>query len=386
MQQTRLGRFGDVDPLVRSADLIAISESRAFASDSGSRPGRMAGYPAGQTHTPRTAPPRLSGRRRANRTEKGLACLLAGRNAGDRRAVAGWYGTRDAVPLPTELGFARNGRRTMVWTRTTDFTIPGPADLWIAESTGGACLSRPFASLGHTNEAPDVTIYAGVTWVTWTRDQRIVVANNSGGTFHSRTFGGGNQSTIAVSGRHAFVAWFTADRVVLAELSGGDWTSGQVAGARSLALRVLAQGAKARVVYGAITGRSMVTALKFRAVPSPPPNPNRSAVLNLQTQLEVEAIAVAKGADKSAAVARLPQLVPPARVNLIDEVLARISRRQPDWTPWPPNHHLVLELAWRVKRVHSVGKFKDGCGTGRASDRATLVDDDPGQTATPPPG
>jgi hypothetical protein len=147
-----------------------------------------------------------------------------------------------------------NGRMTMVWTRTTDPLAGGPADLRIAQSTGGAWLSRPFAFLGDQNEEPDVTIYAGVTWVTWTRDQRIVVANNSDGLFDSRTFAAaGNRPTVAVSGSHAFVTWFAtgADRIAIAELSGGVWTSGQVAGARSLALRVLAQGTRARVVYWA---------------------------------------------------------------------------------------------------------------------------------------
>jgi hypothetical protein len=167
----------------------------------------------------------------------------------------------DSTPT---LAYA-NGRLTMVWTRTTNPLAGGPADLWIATSTGGPWLSRPFASLGHTNEEPDVTIYAGVTWVTWTRDQRIVVANNSGGTFHSRTFAApGNRPTVAVSGSHAFVAWFSADRVAIAELSGGIWTSGQVAGPRSLALRVLAQGTKARVVYGAENVSTGFTALYIR--------------------------------------------------------------------------------------------------------------------------
>ena len=75
-----------------------------------------------------------------------------------------------------------------------------------------------------------------MTWVTWTRDARTVVANNSGGTFHSRTFVAiGDGSTVAVSGSHVFVAWYAtvAGRAYLAELSGGTWTGGQVAGAPS---------------------------------------------------------------------------------------------------------------------------------------------------------
>ncbi len=158
--------------------------------------------------------------------------------------------TDDSEPT---LAYA-NGRMTMVWTRTPAPLHPSQADLLIAESTGGAWLSRPFASLGNFNNDADLIIYAGVAWVTWERDGRIVVANNSGGTFHSRTFGNtGFNPTVAVSGSHAFVCWFAidADRVVLAELAGGAWTSAQVIGPPSYPLRVLAQATKARVIYWA---------------------------------------------------------------------------------------------------------------------------------------
>ena len=53
-----------------------------------------------------------------------------------------------------------------------------------------------------------------------------------------------------------------------------------------------------------------------------------------------------------AAVARLVQLVPPARLDLVDEVLVRVGRRDLNLTQdWPPVH-LVHQLAYRVKRVH----------------------------------
>jgi hypothetical protein len=102
-----------------------------------------------------------------------------------------------------------------------------------------------------------MTIYGGVTWVSWSRDGRTVVANNSGGTFHSRTFTAtGFSSTVAVSGSHAFVAWYAidADRPVIAELASGVWTSNQVSGPPSRPLRVLAQGTRARVIYLATGG------------------------------------------------------------------------------------------------------------------------------------
>jgi hypothetical protein len=154
------------------------------------------------------------------------------------------------------LAYAR-GRVTMVWTRETTLCCGGgqPSDLWIAASTGGAWSSRPFASLGHDNLRPDLTIYGGVTWVTWDRDLRIVVASDAGGTFHSvsPSTTAGYESTIAVSGSHVFVAWTTFDdnRTVLAEGSGGAWTGAQINGSGSYPLRVLAQGTKARVIYAA---------------------------------------------------------------------------------------------------------------------------------------
>jgi hypothetical protein len=159
--------------------------------------------------------------------------------------------TTDSDDIEPTLAYA-GGRVTMVWTRAFAPAVPGPADLRIAESTGGAWLSRPFATLGNQNSDPDVTIYAGVTWVTWTRDLTVVVADNAGGTFNSRILtSAGVDPTVAVSGSFAFVAWYSfgGDRVVLAERAGGVWTSGQVDSPSSRPLRVLAQGTKARVVY-----------------------------------------------------------------------------------------------------------------------------------------
>jgi hypothetical protein len=76
-------------------------------------------------------------------------------------------------------------------------------------------------------------------------------------------------------------------------------------------------------------------------------------MVKLQTRLDVEAMDITKGrTDMPAAVARLTQLVPPARVDLVDEVLVRVGRRDLDHTrDWPPVH-LVHQLAFRVKRMH----------------------------------
>jgi hypothetical protein len=88
-------------------------------------------------------------------------------------------------------------------------------------------------------------------------------------------------------------------------------------------------------------------------MPSRPLSADRSAVVKLQTRLDVEAMALTKDrTGMPAAVARLAQLVPPARVDLVDEVLVRVGRRDLDQTrDWPPVH-LVHQLAFRVKRLH----------------------------------
>jgi hypothetical protein len=65
-------------------------------------------------------------------------------------------------------------------------------------------------------------------------------------------------------------------------------------------------------------------------MPSRPRSPDRSAVVELLTRLDVEAIGVAKErTEKPPAVARLALLVPPARQDLVDEVLVAVGRRTP---------------------------------------------------------
>jgi hypothetical protein len=60
-----------------------------------------------------------------------------------------------------------------------------------------------------------------------------------------------------------------------------------------------------------------------------PLSPDRHAITQLHTRVDVEAIAVTKGeTDRGAAVARLSTLVPPTRVDLVDEVMARIGTRR----------------------------------------------------------
>jgi hypothetical protein len=80
-------------------------------------------------------------------------------------------------------------------------------------------------------------------------------------------------------------------------------------------------------------------------MPSRPLSADTKAVVKLQTRLDNEAIDVAKArTDMSAAVARLVRLVPPARLDLVDEVLVRVGRRDLSVLDWPPIG-LVHQLA-----------------------------------------
>ena len=64
-----------------------------------------------------------------------------------------------------------------------------------------------------------------------------------------------------------------------------------------------------------------------------------------------------------AAVARLVQLVPPARLDLVDEVLVRVGRRDlSEALDWPPVH-VMHQLATGVKRVRLKNR---ACGGGTA--------------------
>jgi|SRR5918995_173917 hypothetical protein len=142
-------------------------------------------------------------------------------------------------------------------------------------------------------------------------------------------------------------------------------------------------------------------------------------------ELHEEAIAVAEGrSDMSAAVARLVRLIPPTRVDLIDELLYLVVRRALSATvDWPPAN-LLQQLVYRLKQVHAgempeelaqvidlvdviryrdkmqydrrcyrltrhgmlVGEFMTPEEFGKVVDLAALAEDDPGQAATPPDG
>jgi len=88
-------------------------------------------------------------------------------------------------------------------------------------------------------------------------------------------------------------------------------------------------------------------------MPSRPLSADTKAVVKLLTRLDNEAIDIARDrTDRPSAVARLVWLVPPARVDLVDEVLVAVGRRDLSIAlDWPPVG-LVHQLAYRVKRVH----------------------------------
>ena len=88
-------------------------------------------------------------------------------------------------------------------------------------------------------------------------------------------------------------------------------------------------------------------------MPSRPLAADTKAVVSLLTKMDNEAIGLDRGrTDLPSAVARLAQLVPPARVDLIDQVLVAVGRRDISGRlDWPPIH-LVHQLAYQVKRVH----------------------------------
>jgi hypothetical protein len=115
-------------------------------------------------------------------------------------------------------------------------------------------------------------------------------------------------------------------------------------------------------------------------MPSRPLSADRSAVVKLHTWIDVEAIDIVKHrTDMPVAVARLALLVPPARVDLVDDVLAAVGQSIPGHrTAWPPPERRY-ELAYQVKRVHA-GEVKLRGPNGEVVDLATLVEDaDPGQ-------
>ncbi|MGS0685437.1 hypothetical protein ACVBEQ_09865 [Nakamurella sp. GG22] len=148
------------------------------------------------------------------------------------------------------LGFS-GGRLTMIWTRTTTPALPGQSDLRIARNTGSGWASSTLASIGYTNDRPDSMTIGATTFVTWQRDGKIVQADNSTGSFVSKTFATpGSGPKIGASFGKVFVGWnTTTDTFFFAERSGGAWTGTTLGAFPGGAVAVLGQGGKARAIY-----------------------------------------------------------------------------------------------------------------------------------------
>ena len=75
-------------------------------------------------------------------------------------------------------------------------------------------------------------------------------------------------------------------------------------------------------------------------MPSRPLPADTKAVVKLATRLDNEAIELAKGrTEMPAASPGLARLIPPARVDLVDEVLVGVGRRDLAVSlGWPPIH------------------------------------------------
>jgi hypothetical protein len=122
----------------------------------------------------------------------------------------------------------------LVWSRLQAPAELGPSDLWVAKYLNGGWQSRVFASLGTHNDRPDIATAGGLTFVTWARDNHIVVAGNRSGSFVSHTFvTGGHAPKVAASATagpvdHVFTTWSDVDRgrVFFAETASSDAVTG----------------------------------------------------------------------------------------------------------------------------------------------------------------
>ncbi|HZC51444.1 MAG TPA: hypothetical protein VE441_02970, partial [Mycobacterium sp.] len=184
-----------------------------------------------------------------------------------RHTLFGIQGRTRITVTPTNLHDLRpslalyNGWLTLVWERWTA-THLGLAVLRIATSTGGPWTSRQLTGAGRINMQPDVTVYAGVTYVTWQRDDRTTIASNESGPFASRTFPLWTvDPSVAVSRGHVFVGATTPDQRLgyVRERDSGGWTGAVVTGSGALQVVMLAQAGEARMIYGTSSALRMRT-------------------------------------------------------------------------------------------------------------------------------
>jgi hypothetical protein len=97
----------------------------------------------------------------------------------------------------------------LAWTRQSQPARPGPADVWVAVSSGGTWQrARAFSTAGTDNVEPDVLRSGAVTVVGWSRDGRVVTSDNSTGAFREHVFlVRGGEPRVGVAGGSLLTAW-----------------------------------------------------------------------------------------------------------------------------------------------------------------------------------
>jgi hypothetical protein len=115
----------------------------------------------------------------------------------------------DVADSEPSISVDANGM-VLAWRRQSQPARPGPSDLWVASSTGGALRNaRALSTEGEQNYAPDV-LRQGATFLAWARDGKVVESDNTTGAFRSHQFlTGGDRPRIGASSGNSFVTWTT---------------------------------------------------------------------------------------------------------------------------------------------------------------------------------
>jgi hypothetical protein len=144
-----------------------------------------------------------------------------------------------------------SGRMTAVWLRGDSATSRGRLTLGLNTGHGWTARSLPATSpvrdpIGY----PDLIQYAGVRHLAWLGTAAVGVASDILRSFtpHFLPASKPPLATIAVSGQNLFVLW-SGSGAVFAERRAGSWTPATVVAGSSAAVRVLAQGGRARLAY-----------------------------------------------------------------------------------------------------------------------------------------
>ena len=149
----------------------------------------------------------------------------------------------------------------IAWTRRAKPALPGPADVWVAVSAGSSWeRARAFATAGQENLDPDVARVGAVTVLAWSRDGRVVEADNSSGAFREHVFAvPGQEPRVALAGGSLLVSWSAGAaetdqsyRVLTArgQKGGVAWDSAYVSGVGETLQSMVGVHGRATVVMG----------------------------------------------------------------------------------------------------------------------------------------